>query len=246
MTTVSHGSAAPVTILRHRLRREIVDTPLLFGIVFVIAMAITLIVSMFTPVGISAWDLATQFVRWYGGGLGVYVTAVYLPIYITHGYTRRAFLQQLPIFFAAAAALATVLVALGYAVEHLLYRLAGWDQQLTSDHLFTSPMDLGLVAVSFGLVILLYVVGGALAGAAFYRNLLVGFALIPPLIGVAALSEMVHGGVPVPGFLPSWVGGSLETAPVASAAVLTAGLVVAMGLLLWWLVRDLPIRSKPA
>ncbi len=246
MSTASLAPTAPLTILRHRLRREVVDTPMIFGVVFALTMAITLLVSMFTPVSISAWDLATQFVRWYAAGLGVYVTAVYLPIYITHGYTRRAFLQQLPIFVAAATALAAVLVALGYAVEHVVYRVAGWDQQLTSDHLFTVPTEFGLVALSFGLVILVYVVGGALAGAAFYRNFLVGFALIPPLFGAAALTEVFRGGVPVPGSFPSWVIGSIESAPVVATGVLAAGLVVVMGVLLWWLVRDLPIRSKPA
>jgi hypothetical protein len=246
MTTVSRTRVASMTILRHRLRREIVDTPVIFAIVFVLAIAITLVVSMFTPVRISAWDLATQFVRWYGGGLGVYVTAVYLPIYITHGYTRRAFLRQLPIFVGAAAALAAALVALGYAAERLIYRVAGWDQQLTNDHLFSSPTDLGSVALSFGLVILVYLVGGALAGAAFYRNVLLGFGLIPLLAAVAATNEMVHRGIPVPAFLPTWVVEPIGASPFASAFVQSVGVVAVMGVLLWWLVRDLPIRSKPA
>lgn len=233
-----------MTIAHHRLRRDTAEAALLAGIAFALAMGIVLLVSIFAPIEVSGWDMATQLTRWYGGGLGVYLTAVYLPLYIAHGYTRRAFLQQLPVLIGSVSVLMAGLVTLGYGLEHLVYRLGGWDQGLTSDLLFSSATEFALIAVSFGLVVLVYLVGGALAGAAFYRNGALGAALVPLLLLVAAANEVaMRSDVPLPTMVVR-LGLPGEGGSVGLASGVGVGSVALMAVALWSVARDLPIRSN--
>lgn len=232
------------TILRHRLGRDVRDEAFVVAIAFALSLVITGIVAIFADVLISGWDIATQLTRWYAGGLGVYLTAVYLPMYIVHGHTRRAFLGQLPVAVIAATLVLAGLVTVGYLVEHLVYRVAGWEQGLTQDHLFGATTEVLPVFGEFGLLLLAYLVGGTLAGAAFYRHRVLGFALVPVLLVVAGLNEATSGSVEIPFVVEraASIGVSLDPATFASAAIVSVTSAALMGVGTWLIARDLPVR----
>lgn len=237
--------ASTRVILRHRVEKDVRDAASVVVAAFVITVVVTLVVSAFVDVSISGWDMATQLTRWYAGGAGVYLTAVYLPLYIAHGHTRRAFLTQLPGSIVAMVVTLGALVAVGYLVEHVVYRAAGWEQGLTQDHLFNSTTEVGLVFAEFSLLLLVYLVGGALAGAAFYRHAALGTVLIPVLLAAAGVSEAVTGSVQIP-FVVEWAarfGLTLDPATLTSAALVSTVSVVLLGLATWAIAKDVPVRS---
>jgi hypothetical protein len=239
------------TIARHRLGIDIPATVFLW-VMFAIGVAVLCgVASVITTIGISAWEQAAQIPRWYAGGTGVYLTWFHLPLYVTHGYTRREFATQVPVVIAAFATVLAALMAVGYLIETFVYRAAGWTQGLTRSHLFDSPDQVHLVFAEFWLVFLVWTVAGALLGAAFYRNNGLGMVLIPVALAMVGVIEYALGeGIgPMPfGFLrlllqPLEV---IDARSVAGAAAITTG-VLAVGLgLAWAVIRDIPVRNKPA
>ncbi len=234
------------TILRVGVRVEVRDTVALVAIAFVATVSITAVVSSFTAITTSGWDLATQLVRWYGAGLGVYTTAVYLPMYIAHGYTRRAFLTQFPAFVVVLAAVFSLLVTLGYALERLVYQVVGWTQGLDAPSLYASATDYPMIAVELVLVVALYLAGGAAVGAAFYRNAVLGFVVLVPALLVVGVVEAALGAVqatPLGGIIES-IGLGADSPELGVVLPACLGATVLLLAVTWFVARDLPIRSS--
>lgn len=217
----------------------------LWGLLVVGVALVTGIVSRFVEIEQSAWIIAVNLPPWYMFGMGVYMTAVYLPLYIAHGITRREFMRQATPFMVALAGLGAALMTAGFGIERGLYRLLDWPQVFPDDHdgLFNSPNQYGMIFLAFWLMFLAFVVVGAFIAAAFYRGGwggLVGCALVPVgLVLVAPAELVIRRNAPVPLLAVFDVG---TTTLVAVGACLTSFLV---GLMLTWaFVRDLPLRSK--
>src|SRR5688572_422289 len=135
--------AAPMSITRHRIKIDVPGTVFLW-LIFVGFVALVIgVVALFTDIRTSGWEKATQLPRWYAGAIGVYMTALYLPVYIAHGRTRREFLKQSPAAILVTTTVLALLMAIGFGIEYLAYRVAGWPQALSSTHLFDSPTDFG-------------------------------------------------------------------------------------------------------
>jgi hypothetical protein len=249
MSTSDHPRTWPIA--RHRLATDIAGAAFLW-VFFALGVAVLCgVVSLITTVRISAWEQAAQIPRWFAGGMGVYMTWFYLPLYIAHGYTRREFAVQIPVVIAAFATTLAALMTVGYLIETFAYRMAGWTQALTRTHLFAAPDQVPLVFSEFWLVFLVWTLAGLLVGAGFYRNGGLGLLTIPIGLTMLGVVEYAVGdGIgPMPfGFLRGLLRplstidpGSLLTVALLTAAVLAVGTA-----LTWAIIRDLPVRSKAA
>ena len=242
------ASASRWELARHRLVDDAVAVALLWTGYVVFVTLVTVTVSAFRPIEISGWEVASQLPRWFVGGIGVYLTAVYLPLYVAHGYTRREFMAQVPAASAVTVALAALLMSVGYGLERMVYAVADWSQVLQQSHLYTAPDQYGLILLEFGLLFAVWSSAGALAGAGFYRGPVPGLAVAPVALVMVSLAEAVLN----PGFFEVLTaiaaGLGLEPAGVSTTAAIAvcAATLAVGGALTWVLVRDQPIRSQRA
>lgn len=187
----------------------------------------------------SIWEQATQAPRWFLGTWGIYQSAVYLPIFIAHGYTRREFAREVAFVAAVYAIVVAALTTLGFALEWLAYRAFGWPQTLDNTYLlFSAPTQYPLILVHYTLAFFIWITIGAAVGAAFYRfrqwaMLTVPVALFALVFIETALtwSRLL---LPDPAF-PLSVGNGLAV----YITVLLIGLSI-----VWMLTRDMPMRTK--
>jgi hypothetical protein len=250
-TTGTSSATPPIqdrgVILRHRLSVDGAGLPLIGGGFLLTVLLLTGIVSTFTEVRISGWEIATQVVRWFVAAIGVYVTAVYLPLYVTHGRTRREVARDSAIFLAIYAVLVAVLVTVGFAIERVIYRIAGWSQRLENTHLFDAPDQYHLILFEHVVLLTVWVAAGAMLGAALYRGVGLGLALVPLGLGTVVLTEVVTGPGsfgPLPPPLLEVTGlqlGAFTPLTAAATALLCCGLLAAVT---WSIVRDVPIRNQ--
>jgi hypothetical protein len=237
-------------IARHRLSLDIPATAFLWTIFAVIVAAVGVAMAGLDAVTGSVWEPAARIPRWFAAAVGASFTWSSLPVYLAHGYTRREFATQMPVFIAGLAATLALLMTVGFAVERILFRAAGLPAVLSRAHLFVSSDQFLLVLAEFLLLLPVWVVSGALVGAGFARNTGLGMLLVPTALVMVTVAEFVAG----PGYLappifglaslvarvlPAFgqAGGSLPTALAACVGVFglgTAGV--------WAVIHDIPVR----
>ncbi|MCG5213661.1 hypothetical protein [Streptosporangium sp. KLBMP 9127] len=190
----------------------------------------------------SVWEKAMQFPRWYALFVGVYLIRMFLPVYIAHGRTRRAFAGQAALFLLVFAPVLAVLMTLGYVLEGWLYGVGGWPHALSDEHLFAATGDLPLVFVEHWAHFMVWLAAGALLGAAFYRLGAGGVLLIPVAVALAVPLQSTVG---APRLIPLVSGRlALPLPETTGMVVLTAAGAFLVALLLTWaFVRDMPIRN---
>ncbi|NNH73203.1 hypothetical protein HLB23_25665 [Nocardia uniformis] len=232
------------TLTRHLWRSS--GLVVLWAGMLVLSLLVTGIVSLFKDITISGWSAWVYISPWYMLGMGIYVTAVHLPMYIEHGVTRRRCMPQALLFGLLLVTVGAALITLGFGIERALYAVVDWPQTLgeSDDGLFTAADQYGRIFLGFWLGFAIFLAVGAAIGAAFYRKawgglggvlvIVLGLGLISPagLAGAASFptSRVVEA-----------VAGQPSIALVVVSCVVAA--VAATGLT-WGLVRDLPIRSS--
>lgn len=234
-------------VLRHRMGIDGVGVPIIGGVFLLAVMLLVGVVSTFTDIRLSGWETGTQLIRWFVGAIGVYLTAIYLPLYVLHGRTRREVAIDSGMFAGVYAVLVAVLVTAGYAIEGLVYRVAGWSQTLDNVHLFDSPAQYHLILLEYTLVLAVWIAGGAMLGAAFYRSALLGMTMIPVGLAAVVLIEIGTG----PGHLgplppPLMEVGGLELgvfSPLVAVGTSVLSCAV-LAVVTWWILRDVPIRNQ--
>lgn len=245
MTSTTQASDRWV-LARHRLRDDALGVVLLWAgfAVFVFTMVFT--IAIFRPIEVSGWETGSQLPRWFAGGVGIYLTAVYLPLYIAHGFTRRESARQLTVATAGTLLVMSTLMTLGYAIERAVYAVAGWPQALTQSHLYDTASSYPLVFLEFLLLFTVWTAAGAFAGAAIYRNPANGLFAIPVGIVMIGLAEAVLN----PGFFEvvtafaGWLGLDPGGVSVTASIVITLGCLAVALPATWWSVRDLPLRNQ--
>ncbi|HEX2148838.1 MAG TPA: hypothetical protein VHI31_01495 [Actinomycetota bacterium] len=239
----------PMSIARHRIKIDAAGTFVLW-IPFVVFVATLVgLVAFFGEIRTSGWEKAAQLPRWYAGAIGVYMTALYLPVYIAHGRTRTEFLKQAPLAMLVTTTVLSLLMTIGFALEYVAYRIAGWPQTLSSTHLFESPTEFGLVFVEFWLAFAVWIVAGTFLGAGFYRNPGLGFLLLPVALLAVTLIESSLGGNATVSALPPLLTlfDFIPQSGTVGRALATAAACTAIGWAITWLVaRDLPLKAKAA
>ena len=233
------------TIARHRLRTDLSSLVVLWlFLVAGVAVMITLLFAAFGDLASSVWEQASEFARWFAGAMGIYVTGVYLPLYIAHGRTRREVARQLPIVAVLYTAAFAALLTLGYGIERLVYHLGGWPQALADPHLYDHAGQYHLVFIEFWLLLVVWFVGGMMLGGGFYRSTTLGLSLIVPAVAVIIVVDRVLGPGsvgPFPQELLAWL--PLPAPSLVTAVVVCLATTVLLGAGTWRLIRDLPLRT---
>ncbi|MFC9997196.1 hypothetical protein [Nocardia sp. NPDC127526] len=209
-------------------------------------MVTTVVISLFRDIEISAWSASDSIPGWYMFGMGIYVTAVYLPMYLAHGITRREFARQALLFGLVLVTVGAALMTLGFAVERLVYRVADWPQVALDPAprgLYDSADQYGWIFLSFLLTFAVYHAVGAAIAAAFYRRVwggLGGLLLIP--LGLLLITATATTGVTSApaGRLADVPAGDLGV-PLIIAVCVGAAVIATAGA--WALIRDLPVRT---
>ncbi|MDV6011604.1 hypothetical protein [Haloechinothrix sp. LS1_15] len=233
-------------VLDGELRRKVLSVRdmVVLWVVYLAVVALIGFVLWFWATPGSMWESALSVVKVFGLVLGIYLTAVYLPLYVCHGYTRWRFLARAAGFCLVFSVVVGALLAAGYLVELVAFRALGWRVELSEQHLFTASTQVHLLLAEYVPLVATYIVVGAMLGAAFYRTVVLGLALIPValvlLVGPqAVLGVGQFGPLPLPGIdlAPS---GTLTALllTTAAASVLIAAVVTAA------IARDIPIRTK--
>ena len=189
----------------------------------------------------SLWDPAVSVVRWFAFGYGLHLINRLLPLYLVAGRTRREFAGSVALFVVGAGAALAALLAVGLALEGVLYRAMGWTQGVEPERLYDGPGQFPLVFLSYWAMLLIWTTIGLLLAAGFYRS---GGAELPVVLVALAMVVVTGYGIGFNG-LP-FVGAVVDVADLPLAG--TLGLCLA-GLLpgaavTWALVRDLPIRNR--
>lgn len=233
-------------LTRHRLRDDGIGVMLLWAGFAVFVFAMVFAVAAFRPIEVSGWETGSQIPRWFAGAVGIYLTAVYLPLYVAHGYTRRESARQLTVATAGTIIIIAALMTLGFAIERAIYAVAGWPQALTQSHLYDTASNYPMVFLEFLLLFTVWVAAGAFAGAAIYRNPANGLFAVPVGIVMIGLAESVLN----PGFFEvvtafaGWLGLAPDGVSVTASIVITASSLAVALPATWWLVRDLPLRNE--
>jgi hypothetical protein len=204
-------------------------------------VALTFALALRVDLDQSVWDPAVSVARWFALGYGVYFVNRLLPVYVAHGRTRREFATNVAVFLVAASAMVAALLALGLALEGVLYRALGWPHQVDAERLYDAAGPYPLVFISYWALMLTWAAMGLLLGAGFNRSS--GSALVAIAL---ALAMLVVTGYAI-GFdgLP-FLGSVVDLARVSLAGTLAlclAGLLPGVAVT-WALVRDIPIRNR--
>lgn len=228
-------------VARHLQRTQLRDIVWLWLMFVAATILVGAVLHSLVDVGDSIWSTASIAGYWFALGMGVYLTAVYLPVYVAHGRTRREVYRGSARFAVVFAAVLGMLLTAGYAIEAGLYRVAGVASQLPDPHPLGSPGLAMTTLAEQAVGILVYLAVGALGGAGFYRMWLIGMATIPVGLGLLFVYSWASETDKL-GPLPDWAAGD----PPAVALALLVGVVVTLvaAALTWAIVRDVPLRPR--
>jgi hypothetical protein len=211
-------------------------------VVFVAAvLVLTVGIAVRGDITRSVWDPAVTVVRWFALGYGLFLVNRLLAVYVAHGRTRREFLGSVAVFVVVAGAALAALLAVGFALEAVLYRAMDWPHRVATERLFDSPTQYPLIFVNYWAMLVTWTTIGLLLAAGFYRSGGWELVVLPLALVLVVVTGFAIGFNGLP-----FVGATVAVVDVPLAA--TLGLCLA-GLLpgaavTWLLVRDIPIRPK--
>lgn len=242
-----------------RFPRQLVEDQTVFALVlwagfFGTVMLFVLGLSFWREITISGWDVAAQIVLWFGLFIGVHVGWSVMPLYITHGYTRREFMRQALQFLAIYVTVLAVLIAAGFLLEAWVYRLAGWPQIIADERLYDSGLQLHLIFVESWMQCALWTVAGFFIAALWYRNDGLGALAILVAILAAGISGLMFGSaargpVPIGRLFRRFFGDPYfaeQVVYVVVGAIVHVALIALLLTLSWAAIRSVAIRSKSA
>ena len=205
-------------------------------------------IAIFGDITNSVWEqAATQVTRWFMLFIGVHLGYSLLPLYVAHGQTRKQFASVSTVFVTFYTLTGALLIALGFALEAVLYQVADWPQVLAMEHAFTGAGEYPAIILEFWTRFLMWTFGGLLLGAAFYRSDGVGWLTILaaaiPVIAVETTLTQFPPAAPV----LNWLNISPADAVSLPTALITFGIGLAVILVMAWMaIKDIPLRNKSA
>jgi hypothetical protein len=196
----------------------------------------------------SVWEGNSIVVQYVLVAAGIMVSVSYLPVYVTHGITRRHFSAGALVAVVGLAVGAALATTLAFVVEHLVFSAADWPHVIDADrdmHIYDRPDQYGLIFVELGALYVAHVIAGLVIGAALFR---LGwwygsvFLVAGAAIGVGAEMALAGGFAGVA--LNEWL--DIEPPPVGVGLALAAGLAALGALGARALLAGMPIESGNA
>lgn len=196
----------------------------------------------------SVWDGTASIFQYAMLGGGVMVVAGYLPVYLTHGITRRDFTTGATIALVGLAAVAALATTAGYLVESVVFDVADWPHVLTGEHemhIYDRPDQYGLIAVELFSLYVTHAIAGMLIVAALFRlGWVFGSVFFLAGVGVAVGSEVALASGAAGVLVREWL--ELGPPPLGVGLLITAALAVAGALLTRMLLTGVVIETKDA
>jgi hypothetical protein len=196
----------------------------------------------------SVWDGSASLFQYAMLGGGIMVIAGYLPVYLTHGLTRRDVTTGALIALVGLAAVAALATTAGYGIERLVFAVADWPHVLVNEremHIYDSPDQYGLIFVElFGLYATHAIAGMLIVAGLFRLGWLFGFVFALAGVGVALGAELALGSGAGGVLVRDWL--DLDPPPVGVGLAVAAGLAVAGALLARMLLAGVTIETKDA
>jgi hypothetical protein len=173
--------------------------------------------------------------RWPVAATGFMMVAVFLPLFVTNGATRRRLNQSALVTMGVIVTIVTAVVAAGFAVERLVYDRQDWLHAINADGTRTvSDIGYPTIVLGFLLGLIAWFIGGWLVAAGAYRFGWLGVppAFIAAVIPIAAVEFLVFNASEMTQFdfldnvgVPSmWIGVPVAIGVLVLAATLTARL----------------------
>lgn len=190
----------------------------------------------------SIWEASVNAVPWYAAFMAGYTFYQVVPMLIANGRTRREASIDAGQVIGAQAVVMALLLVLGYLIEWAVYRWQGWPTEISGAHFFTRHSQVGTIFWESLLTIAVWSALGAFVGASFYRYDLQGwFAVIPAALILSVVGIFITTKAPFfENVIEHALSGGMRSLPVATLA--TAVALVVSGVILWRIVRDMPLR----
>ena len=197
----------------------------------------------------SVWDGTASIFQYAMLAAGIMVVSGYLPVYVTHGLTRRDVTTGAIIALVGLSAVAALATTVGYGVEHLVFAVADWPHVLVESehdmHIYDQPDQYGLIFVElFGLYVTHAIAGMLIVAGLFRLGWVFGGPLVLAGVGVAVGAELALGsgaaGVLVRDGL------DLGAPPAGVGVAVTAALAVAGVMMARRLLAGVSIETKDA
>lgn len=196
----------------------------------------------------SIWDGNASIFQYAMLGAGIMVVAGYLPVYLTHGITRRDVTSGALIALVGLAVVAALATTAGYLVESVVFDVAGWPHVLGGEHemhIYDSPDQYGLIFVELFFLYATHAIAGMLIVAALFRlGWVFGSVFLLAGAGVAVGAELALGSGAAGVLIRDWL--DIGAPPVAVGLLIAGGLAVGGALLTRALLAGVVIESKDA
>lgn len=206
-------------------------------------MVITFGVSLFRPIEISGWALASQPIRWFALAIACYIGYSVFPLHVLHGQTRRDFLIRLAVYVPVYALVAGLAFAAFFFIEAGYYALMGWPHLADMGGLYSAPLQTPLVVLDTALIIGVWFAAGIALGGGWYRSALLGAILIVVGIVVTIFSAMTFDHSDLGPFRDLTL--TRDGDPVLWVVMLVHLAAMALfGAITWRTLRTIPIHTK--
>lgn len=202
---------------------------------------VTIVVSFFVDISISAWEIATGAAPWFVGILSGWVMFTMVPLFVASGRTRRDSFIEWAIFAAIYPIWTAFLTVIGYLLEYLIYGIAGWPRTAERGHIFSSHTDVGMIFLEYFLTLLVWTTVGGFVGVSLYRSQDLGWlSIIPGVVLVGLAGAFMRS--PIVVFIDRFP--ALDASSAGLAIVYATIATVIAVALSWRVVRDMPLRNK--
>lgn len=207
--------------------------------VLIVSFAATAVTrGILTTVETSTWQWAATAPKIMMLIVGAVLAAGFLPQYVSHGISRRAFSLGAGVVTTVLALTGAVIMAAGYGIEAVVYDAVGWRHVIDEPHLFTGPAQWYLIIPEFTLLFVAWTAVGWVGATGFYR--LVGFNRWDWLLGTLLLIPAALPGVAAEAF-KTWSAQGRLPLLVGLAGILLAS--VAGAVAAYHSSKDMPLRG---
>lgn len=210
---------------------------------FVFAMVVVFIVSMFRDIQISAWSVVGSIAPWYVAVMAGWIVYFQIPLFVSHGRTRKAGFREWVLTGVGFAPLGAALMSVGFLLEGFIYDLAGFTTEAESDRLYSGTSDLPEVFLQYLFTFAAWYALGGFIGGSLYRSVDWGWISIPVSVGIVTLTgSWDHTGGGLFGVLRRIVPGINYGSLWLDFGLSAVAVAIGVGLA-WLIVSELPLRN---